>query len=205
MCEKIRTQEPALARKRAAFEARYSGRRSLRALAALTLAAFFVGIASSAIAATDPPTVNRVFLGCTFKLADLRSALTLTNTQNKFAFSGTDIEASYIVIYVRANPSDGQKLATPTTPPFAFTGPVVCNNVDTDTIAPTSDTVPIPNPTNHGTATSIDILGSDETMEIQYQLLTAPPNPPTKGNIEKRVCMSAGPNVDCFFVQPSQP
>jgi hypothetical protein len=202
MCETIRTQEPALARRKAAPKTRYSGRRSLRALAALTLAAFFVGIASPAIAATDPPTVNRVFLGCTFNLATLRSALTLTNTQNKFA---GDIEASYIVIYVRANPSDGQKLGTPTTPPFAFTGPVVCSNGQSDTIVPTSDTVPIPNPNNHGTATSIDILGSDETMEIQYQLLTSPPNPPTKGNIEKRVCMSAGPNVDCFFVQPSQP
>jgi len=193
MCEKIRTQvqEPALVGRRATLEARYSGRRSLKALAALALAAFFVGVALPATAA-DPPTANRVFVGCTFNLTALRDALTLTNTQNKFA---GEIEASYIVIYVRDNPSDGQQLAGT---PVTFTGPVGCSNEATDTIVPTSTTAPIPNSTNHPGADSIDILGSDETMEIQYQLLTGG----VKGDIEKRACISAGPNVDCFFIQP---
>lgn len=194
MYEKTRTQvqEPALVGTRAALEGRYRGRRSLKALAALALAASFVGVAVPATAA-DLPAENRVYVGCTFDIVKLRNALTI-DAVNKF--TNSRIEASYIVIYVRVNPSDGQQLAN--TSPAKFTGPVICNNSATDVTVPTSNTTPIPNPTDHGTADSIDIKGSDETMEIQYQLITNQ----VRGRIEKRVCISAGPNVDCFFVQP---
>jgi hypothetical protein len=203
MCKKTPTlvRAPAIERRRVTFGPHYSGERLLKAVAALALAALFIAMAGPAIA--DPagtPTPNRVFFNCTFTIAGLRDALTIS-TGNKTKFFVDQIEASYIIVYVRANPNNGQRLdGTPAT----FTGPVVCTNFpSTDNIFQTPDTSPIPNATNHPGVESVDILASDETTDIQYLPRLAPDGVlKPKEKAEKRLCLTAGPNVDCFFIQP---
>jgi hypothetical protein len=106
------------------------------------------------------------------------------------------VQASYILIYVRQNPNDGQRLDG--TPP-TFTGPVLCINSDTESIDQTTETTAIPNSTNHPGVTSVDILGTEEALHLRYEL-NPPPGP--GGDIEKRVCHTAATNTDCFFIQP---
>jgi hypothetical protein len=204
MCKKTPTlvRAPAIERRRPTFGPHYSGQSLLKAVAALALAASFIAMAPPAMA--DPagsPTANRVFYDCKFTINDLRTALKI-DQGDKNSFFTNLLEASYVIVYVRANPNNGQRLdgTTPT-----YTGPVVCTNFpSTDNIFQTPDTSPIPNPTNHPGVESVDILANDLTTDIQY-LPRLAPNGVLKPveKTEKRVCISAGPHVDCFFIQPN--
>jgi hypothetical protein len=166
-----------------------------QSLATLAIAASVAGVWFQAVAAPPgAPQANRIFANCTFTTADLQSILNIPNSSlNKFATN--QIQASYILIYVRQNRNDGQQLdGTPAT----FTGPVLCINADSEVIDQTTETTAIPNSTNHPGTTSVDILGTEEAFHLQYQL-----NPPAVGgDIEKRVCHTAATNTDCFFIQP---
>ena len=202
MCKKTPTlmRAPAMKRRRVARGHHYSGGGLLKAVAAL--AAVFIAMAPPAIAnPAGTPTANRVFFNCTFTTAGLRNALQIS-TANKNKLFLDQIEASYIIVYVRANPNNGQRLDGTTA---TYTGPVLCTNFGsptaTDNIFQTPDTRAIPNQIDHPDVESIDILASEETTDIQYL-----PNLVGGGQkpIEKRVCITAGPNVDCFFIQPSQ-
>ena len=127
--------------------------------------------------------------------ADLRSALDIPNASLTKLF-GDNIQASYVVIYVRTNPNDGQRMdGTPAT----YTGPVLCTNEATDNIFATTEATQIPNATNQPNAASVDILGAEESLHLQYR-----PNLQGGGTgpIEKRVCHTAAGNTDCFFIQP---
>jgi hypothetical protein len=166
----------------------------LRLLAMLATAGSVVGISLQATAApSGTPQANRIFFNCTFTTAGLRSILTIPqNALN--ALAGKQVQASYIIIYVRQSPNDGQRLGTTS----SYTGPILCTNSDTEDVVQTTETTAIPNPTNHPGAASVDILGIEEALHLQYQLnLTSGP-----GDIEKRVCHTAAANTDCFFIQP---
>jgi hypothetical protein len=165
---------------------------AVRSLAILAIAAFVVSVWLQAVAAPPgAPQANRIFAACTFTTASLRAALTI-NSSFKNKFADNDVQASYILIYVRTNPNDGQKLDG--TPP-TFTGPVLCVNSGTESIDQTTETTVIP--TQSG-VTSVDILDAEEALHLRYKL--NPPPAPGK-DIEKRVCHTANANSDCFFIR----
>lgn len=162
---------------------------SLTALAAVLVC----GVSLQAMAAPPgSPMKDRIFANCTFTTAGLRSILNVPNS-NLVQFVDGQLQASYILIYVRQNPNDGQALDG--TPP-AYTGPVLCINSDTETIDQTTETTPIPNETNHPGVASVNIRGGETAFHLQYELT------PTPGDIEKRVCHNVAGNTDCFFIQP---
>jgi hypothetical protein len=166
----------------------FSPAKTLSALAAVGLVCTISG--QPMAAPPGAPVADRVFAGCTFTTADLQLLLNIPNSSlNKFV--GDAIQGSYILIYVRANPNDGQPLDA-----GGFTGPVLCINSDTETIDQTTETTPIPNSTNHPGVTSVDIRGAETAFHLQYELN------PTPGDIEKRVCHSVAGNTDCYFIQP---
>jgi hypothetical protein len=137
---------------------------------------------------------DHIFSGCTFTTSSIRGALTITDPD----LSTATLEASYILIYVRANPNDGQQIGATTT----YTGPVLCINAGTDSIAETTETTQIPNSSDHPGAVSVDVLGTEEALHLQYLLNFpgGPGDPP--GDVEKRVCHTVAGNTDCFFIQP---
>jgi hypothetical protein len=112
------------------------------------------------------------------------------------ALAGQQVRPSYIIIYNRQNPNEGQQIGTTST----YTGPILCINADTENVVATSEATLIPNSTNQPGATSVDILGAEESLHLQYRsVLAAGP-----GNTEKRVCHTIAGNTDCFFIQPAQ-
>jgi hypothetical protein len=129
---------------------------------------------------------NRVFANCTFTTAALQSALKIPLS----GFVNNQLQASYIVIYTRTNPNDGQPLKSPA---GSFSGPILCVS-STEAATATTENTPIPNATNQPGTTSVDILGAEEAFHLQYQR-----NP--GGIIEKRVCHTVAGTTDCFFVQ----
>jgi hypothetical protein len=163
-------------------------------LAMLGAVGFVSGVLPRTAAAAEP---NHVFTSCTFTTTSLRAALTITDAD----LSAATLEASYILIYVRANPNDGQKIGTTT----SFTGPVLCINEDTESIVETTESTQIPNSNDHPGAVSVDILGTEEALHLQYLLNFSggPGDPP--GDVEKRVCHTVAGNTDCFFIQPLPP
>jgi hypothetical protein len=138
------------------------------------------------------PLPNRIFFNCTFTTADLQSILNIPTVS---ALAGHQVRPSYIIIYNRQNPNDGQQIGTTST----YTGPVLCINEDTDNVFPTSEGTQIPNATNQPGAIAVDVLGAEEVSNLQYKsvLATGP------GNTEKRVCHTAAGNTDCFLIQPA--
>jgi hypothetical protein len=134
------------------------------------------------------PTANDIFYNCTFTTADLNVALTITQA-NKDQFLSNQIEASYIIIYVRQNANDGQELdgSTPTTP--LFTGPVLCTNIDTDDITVTTEGTAIAGP--------VDVLGAEEVSHLQVRSSTSTNPDDTK----KRVCHTVASKTQCFLIQ----
>jgi len=170
-----------------------SGRytRPTRLLAALAAGGLLFGASAQSLAAPPgAPVADRVFAECTFTTADLQLLTNVPNSSlNKFV--GSELQGSYILIYVRGNPNDGQALSA-----GGFTGPVMCINSDTETIDQTAENTAIPNPTNHPGVASVDVRGAESAFHLQYELN------PTPGDIEKRVCHTVAGNTDCFFVQP---
>ena len=146
----------------------------------LLLAGSIAGISSRAQAAPPPP--NRVVTGCTFTTANLQAAL---NIQNLNSLNGGNLQASYIIIYVRQNPNEGQRIGTTGS---SYTGPILCTNT-TDAISPTAEGTVISGP--------VDILGAEEVSHIQYRANTSiDPN-----DNKKRVCHTVASNTDCFTIQ----
>jgi hypothetical protein len=151
-----------------------------RSLTTLAIAASVAGVSQAVTAAPGDLEANRIFAKCTFTTADLQKALKGIPTGNLQAF-----QASYILIYVRQNPNDGQQIKGTST----FSGPFLCINAGSESIAPTTETTAI------GTTNApVDLLGTEEAFHLQYRL-----NPPG-GDIQKRVCHTVGTNTDCFIV-----
>jgi hypothetical protein len=165
--------------------------RPLRSLAMVATVGLVSGVSLEATAApSGSPQANRIFFNCTFTTAGLQSILNIP-TSSLNALAGSQVQASYIIIYVRGNPNDGQRLGTTS----SYTGPILCINSDTEDVVQTTETTAIPNSTNQPGATSVNILGGEEALHLQYKL-----NP--SGDIEKRLCHTAANNTDCFFIQP---
>src|SRR5262245_27320054 len=83
-------------------------RASLRRVkgSAVLMLMFAVLIAGISQAQAAPPPPNRI-LTCTFNLGQLRTAL-----GNSLPSSLGTFQASYIIIYVRQNPNEGQQIGT---------------------------------------------------------------------------------------------
>jgi hypothetical protein len=152
--------------------------------------------AASSQAQADPPTANRILFNCTFTTdavegTNLQDAL---NIPDLALLNGGQLQASYIIIYVRQNPNNGQLIGTP--PPTSsstYTGPIICTNADTDDIAKTTEGTVIPGP--------IDITGAEEVSHLQLQ----PSSSTDPADREKRVCHTVASNTDCFLIQPKSP
>ena len=158
------------------------------------LCAVFVGGVPSKVEAqpAGSPTANEIFYNCTFTTDDLNAALAISST-NLDLLTTNQIEASYIIIYVRQNRNDGQELdgSTPTTP--LFTGPVLCTNDDNTEITETTEGTAITGPVN--------VLGAEEVSHLQVQPSTST-NPNDK---DKRVCHTVASTTECFFIEFKPP
>ena len=135
------------------------------------------------------PTANDIFYNCTFTTEDLNAALNVSQANLDLLASG-QIEASYIIIYVRENPNDGQQ-RTGTTP--SFTGPVLCTNVDTADITQTDEGTAIAGP--------VDVLGAEEVSHLQVRSSSSTDPDDT----EKRVCHTVASKTQCFLIQLKPP
>ena len=138
------------------------------------------------------PQANHVLSACTFSTnavegTNLQDALSIPDLAN---LNGGQLQVSYIIIYVRQNPNNGQLIGPPpASPSSSYTGPILCTNVDTDEAIPTAEGTAIPG--------SIDILGAEESSHIQIQ-----PHGSTDPNQrQKRVCHTVASNTDCFTIQ----
>src|SRR5689334_16686447 len=137
------------------------------------------GLLSPARAAPPP---NHVLSNCTFTTntvegTNLQDAL---NIPDLSTLNGGQLEASYIIIYVRQNPNNGQRIGTTGS---SYTGPILCVNA-TDAISPTTEGTVISGP--------VDILGAEEVSHIQYRSTNAI-NP---NENKKRVCHTVASNTD---------
>lgn len=134
------------------------------------------------------PTADQIFFNCTFTTAGLNSALSIAQP-NLNKLSSRQIEASYIIIYVKQNRNDGQLLAG-TSP--SYTGPVLCTNSGVDNFTDIT-------PTTEGTAITgpVDIVGAEEVSHLQYR-----PTGGTESSTEKRVCHTVASKTQCFLIQP---
>jgi hypothetical protein len=168
------------------------GRTDCRASPARSLAMLAAaGLVSCVSLPAMAQQANRVFANCTFTTATLQSILNIPLS----GFVNNQLQASYIVIYTRTNPNDGQPLKSPA---GTFSGPILCVNATANAAeiaVPTTENTPIPNATNQPGTTSVDILGAEEAFHLQYRR-----NP--GGVIEKRVCHTVAGITDCFFIQP---
>jgi hypothetical protein len=176
-----------------------TSRRWANRLWALGLLCVGLIFGASPQAQADPPTANRILFNCTFTtdagegFINLQDALDIPDLA---LLNGGQLQASYIIIYVRENPNDGQLIGTP--PPSSsstYTGPIICTNADTDDITKTTEgTLIPPDPDNDP---SIDILGAEEASHLQYRTTGG-----TMADTEKRVCHTVASNTDCFLIQP---
>jgi hypothetical protein len=154
----------------------------------LLFTGLIAGLSSQARA--DPPAANHVFTGCTFTTGLNTTAGTLNSVLNisdadRTMLNGDQVQASYIVIYVRQNPNDGQRLDGATA---TYTGPIICRNA-TDTISATNEGAVIPGP--------VDIKGAEEASHLKHRLTgSADPN-----DNKNRVCHTVASNTDCFTIE----
>ena len=159
----------------------------------LLCAGLIAGVASKAEAQpAGSPTANDIFYNCTFTTAGLNGALSITQA-NKDLLLSNQIEASYIIIYVRQNANDGQELdgSTPTTP--LFTGPVLCTNIDSADITVVTEATAIPG--------DVDILGAEEVSHLQVRSSDSDDPDDT----EKRVCHTVASKTQCFMIKLKPP
>lgn len=154
----------------------------------LLCAGLILGLGSHAEA---DPTANRIYSNCTFTLSDLEG-LEIADLES---LNGGQLQASYIIIYVRENPNDGQEIGTT----GSFTGPILCTNSATDVAIPTTETTLIPD--SGSGADSVNILGAEEVSHLQYE----PNFIEGVGDPEKRVCHTVAGNTDCFLIRPKPP
>jgi hypothetical protein len=150
-----------------------------------------LGLASHAGA---DPVANKIYSDCTFTDADL-VALQIADVDSGLLTGGGLLHASYIIIYVRENPNDGQEIFEETAPETfvttnTFTGPILCTNLDTEVATPTTENELIP------PSGTVDILGAEEASHLQYE-------PTGGGDPEKRVCHTVAGNTDCFLIKPN--
>lgn len=137
------------------------------------------------------PVANQIYSNCTFTIDDL-AGLVIPDLDSGL-LSGGELQASYIIIYVRENPNDGQEIfevdGEAFVPTNTFTGPILCTNSDSDIATPTTeDTLIAPSGT-------VNILGAEEASHLQYE--------PASGDPEKRVCHTVAGNTDCFLIKPN--
>lgn len=157
------------------------------ALSMVLLVGLLAGLPSAAPA---DPTADRIFSECTFTTGasttrgTLNSALHISPQDLNF-LQGNEVQASYILIYVRENPNDGQDLKNSP----SFTGPILCTNEDTVSVVETTEGTEILGP--------VDILGAEEASHLQYR-----PTGGTMADTEKRVCHTVASNTYCFNIQP---
>lgn len=158
----------------------------------LLCAGLTLGLASHADA---DPVANQVYSNCTFTIDDL-AGLVIPDLDSGLLNNGT-LQASYIIIYVRENPNDGQNIfelvGETLQPTNTFTGPILCTNSDTDIATPVDENTLIPPPPPFPTDT-VDILGAEEASHLQYA-------PAGGGDPEKRVCHTVAGNTDCFRIR----
>ena len=155
--------------------------------ALLLLVAGLVAGLSSQVQAD--PRANHVVSNCTFSTSgDTTRLQDALNIPDLSSLNGGQLEASYIIIYVRQNPNDGQGI-TGGADAGGYTGPILCINSDTDEVVPTDEGTAIPG--------SIDILGAEESSHIQIQ----PHNSDVPNERQKRVCHTVASNTDCFTIQ----
>ena len=159
------------------------------------------GLASNAGA---DPIANQIYSDCTFTDADLAD-LQIPDVDSGLLTGGVEVplHASYIIIYVRENPSDGQEIFEEVEGEFettnTFTGPILCINRDTEVATPTTENELIPpqGPEPPDPPLTVNILGGEEASHLQYV--------PTDGDVddtEKRVCHTVAGNTDCFLIKP---
>ena len=159
----------------------------------LLCAALTFGLSSHAGA---DPVANQIYSNCTFTDADLGDLEIADRASEPPTLPGGQLKlhASYIIIYVRENPNDGQEIfelvgETPE-PTNTFTGPILCTNLDTDVATPTTENELIP------PSGTVDILGAEEASHLQYEATGG-------GDPEKRVCHTVAGNTDCFLIKPN--
>jgi hypothetical protein len=143
----------------------------------------------SSLAQADP-TANRIFFECTFTTGSSTTAGTLNSalhisSQDLSLLQNNQVQASYILIYVRENPNDGQDLRNSP----SFTGPILCTNENTVDIVETTEGTEILGP--------VDILGAEEASHLQYR-----PTGGTVADTEKRVCHTVASSTYCFNIHP---
>jgi hypothetical protein len=165
------------------------GSRGRLPILALLCGGLLLGISSQASAGPDGvPTKDEIFYNCTFTAADLEGALTIdTSNLNVPTIEGAGhLRASYILIYVRQTPNDGQEIGTVGS--GNFTGPVLCTNSEEDDINQTNEGVALPN---------VNILGAEEASHLQLEPSTGTPTP---NDTTKRVCHTVASKTECFLI-----
>ena len=147
-----------------------------------------VGVPTKADAEPEgSPTASKIFYNCTFTTEDLNAALAGGIDPAHLALFATDqIEASYIIIYVRQNTNDGQQLDGTTA---TFTGPVLCTNIDNTDINVTTEGTAIAGP--------INVLGAEEVSHLQVQ----PFGSTNQNDKDKRVCHTVASSTECFLIE----
>jgi hypothetical protein len=154
----------------------------------LLCAGLAFGLASHAGA---DPIADQIYSNCTFTIADL-DGLVIPDRDSGL-LSGGELQASYIIIYVRENPNDGQEIfelvGETLEPTNTFTGPILCTNSATDVATPTTENTLI------APSGTVNILGAEEASHLQYE--------PASGDPEKRVCHTVAGNTDCFLIKPN--
>jgi hypothetical protein len=179
-----------------ALRAKLAGNGSRGRLSVLALLCGGLLFGVSSLAGAEPagdPTKDEIFYNCKFTEAGLESVLDIdTSNLNVPSIEGSGhLRASYILIYVRQNPNDGQEIGTVGS--GNFTGPVLCTNSDEDDI----------NQTNEGAALSnVNILGAEEASHLQLEPSTGTPTP---NDTTKRVCHTVASKTECFLITKLPP
>jgi hypothetical protein len=162
---------------------------------ALLCGGLMVGAASQAGAEpAGVPTKDEIFYNCTFTAAGLESALNIDtsnlNVPDEIEAIG-HLRASYIIIYVRQTPNDGQEIGTVGS--GDFTGPVLCTNSEEDDINQTNEGAAI-----GSTLAPINIVGAEEASHLQVE--PASSVDPTHDDRTKRVCHTVASKTECFLI-----
>jgi hypothetical protein len=166
----------------------------------LLCAALTFGLSSHAGA---DPVANQIYSNCTFTDADLGDLEIADRAPEPplppLPGGQLKLHASYIIIYVRENPNDGQEIWIPggeggLVPTGTFTGAILCTNDDTDIATSVNENTLIP---DTGPDDTVDILGAEEASHLQYVLTDG-----AMEDTEKRVCHTVAGNTDCFSIKP---
>jgi hypothetical protein len=146
-------------------------------------------------------TADHVYGGCELSFEAIQALQTDASVEDTEGEEGPEpvpARISFVVVYSLTDDpddNDGQALGA------GSTGPVICINTDevgiTDFEEVTEDS-DIPTETDPAGADTVDILETEESFIIKYQLNGGD----NDGNIEKRICHTVDENVDCFIISP---